>query len=155
MKRRLSSLQTFLMKVIFPGLWIPLFGMAPLMMFLGLAQGPDAPPKWLFLFIWLVGSAFIYWGCVRLKEVSVDAEFLYVSNYIKEITIPLSEIFDVTENLWLNIHPVTIHLKSPSEFGDKIVFMPTVRFFSLFSSHPVVSELKELARSKNMTAKFR
>ena len=125
------------------------------MMFLGLAQGPDAPPKWLFLFIWLAGSAFIYWGCVRLKEVSVDTEFLYVSNYIKEITIPLSEIFDVTENLWLNIHPVTIHLKSPSEFGAKIVFMPTVRFFSLFSSHPVVSELKELARAKNMTAKFR
>jgi hypothetical protein len=154
MRRRLSSLQTILMKVIFPVLWIPLFGMAPLMMFLGSAKAPDAEAKWWFLFIWLVASVSIYWSCIRLKEVSVDEEFLYVSNYIKEITIPLSEILDVTENRWINIHPVTIHLKSPTEFGDKIVFMPTTRFFGLFSSHPVVAELKHLARSSSM-ARFR
>ena len=154
MKRRLSSLQTFLMKVIFPGLWIPLFGMGPLMMFLGTFEGQDPPPKWTFLFAWLAGSAFICWSCIRLKEVSVDEDFLYVSNYLKEVAIPLSEIQDVTENVWVNIHPVTIHLKSPSEFGDKIVFMPTVRFFTLFSSHPVVTELKELAKSKGIGAKF-
>jgi hypothetical protein len=136
------------MKVIFPGLWIPLFGMAPLTMFLGGFEGQDADPKWLFLLLWVVGSAFIYWNCIRLKEVSVDENFLYVSNYLKEIAIPLSEIQDVTENVWVNIHPVTIRLNSPSEFGDKIVFMPSVRFFAFFSSHPVVDELKELARSK-------
>ena len=85
-----------------------------------------------FLFGWIVGCVFIYWICIRLKEVSVDDDFLYVSNYRKEIAIPLSEIYDVTENVWVNIHPVTIHLRSPSEFGDKIVFMPTTRFFAFF-----------------------
>jgi len=125
-----------------------------LLMFLGGSETPEQPPKWIFLFFWFAGSAFIYWSCIRLKEVSVDDHFLYVSNYLKEIIIPLSEIYDVTENVWVNIHPVTIRLKSPSEFGDKIVFMPTVRFFAMFSSHPVVSELKELARSKHMGAKF-
>jgi len=65
-----------------------------------------------------------------------------------QIAIPLSEIYDVTENVCVNIHPVTIHLRSPSEFGDKIVFMPTTRFFAFFSPHPVVNELKELARSR-------
>ena len=85
-----------------------------------------------------------------MKRVSVDDNFLYVSNYLKEIAIPLSDIHDVAENRWVNIHPVTIRLKASSEFGDKIVFMPTARFFALFSSHPVVSELKELARSKSM-----
>jgi hypothetical protein len=84
---------------------------------------------------------------VRYKEVSVDEEYLYVSNFIKEIAIPLSDIVDVTESRWLNTHPVTIYLKSPSEFGNKIVFMPTIRFFG-FTSHPVVSELKRLARSR-------
>ena len=142
------------MKVIFPGLWIPLFGIAPLTMFLGAFESQDADPKWLFLIFWLVGSAFIYWSCIRLKEVSVDENFLYVSNYLKEIAIPLSEIQDVTENVWVNIHPVTIRLNSPSEFGDKIVFMPRVRFFEFFSSHPVVDELKELARSKGSGLKF-
>jgi hypothetical protein len=136
------------MKIIFPAVWIPLFGFGALALFFDGAGDPNAPPKWVFLFMWIVGSAFIYWSCVRLKEVSVDDNFLYVSNYLKEIAIPLSEIDDVTENVWVNIHPVTIHLRSPSEFGDKIVFMPTVRFFAFFSSHPVINELKALARSR-------
>lgn len=142
------------MKVIFPLLWIPLFGFGTLTMFTGGFQGADASPKWMFLFGWIAGSVFIYWSCVRLKEVSADENFLYVSNYLKEVSIPLSEIYDVTENVWLNIHPVTIHLKSPSEFGAKIVFMPKVRVFAFFSSHPVVDELKELAGLKSTASGF-
>lgn len=123
------------------------------MAFLGGSKDADPVAKWFVLWVLVVGSAFIYWSCIRLKEVSVDDDFLYVSNYLKEISIPLSNIYDVTENVWINIHPVTIHLSSPSEFGDKIIFMPKTRFFALFSSHPVVKELKVLARSKNMTAR--
>lgn len=148
MRRRLSSLQTVLTKVVFPALWIPLFSVGALTMFRGGLNGADEPARWFFLLMWIAGSAFVYWNCIRLKEVSADDNFLYVSNYLREIAIPLSEIRDVTENVWINIHPVTIHLKSPSEFGDKIVFMPKVRFFAFFSSHPVVEELKELARAK-------
>ena len=142
------------MKFVFPAIWIPVFGFGVVMMFLGGIKSGDFLAKWAFLFVWLVGFAIIWWSCVRLKDVSVDENFLYVSNYFKEVSIPLSEIYDVTENVWVNMHPVTIHLKSPSEFGDKIVFMPTVRMFALFSSHPVVNELKELARSKSMTARI-
>ena len=119
-----------------------------------MGESKNAPPKFIFLLGWIIGIAFFYWACIRLKAVSVDDNFLYVSNYLKEITIPLSNIYDVTENRWLNIHPVTIHLKSPSEFGDKIIFMPKVRVFSFFSSHPVVAELKELARMKSMETRF-
>jgi len=116
-------------------------------MFIRSDAGPLSPPPWIFLFFWIAGSAFLVWDAARLKFVSVDDDFLYVSNYLREIAIPLTDIYDVTENVWINTHPVTIHLKSPSEFGDKIVFMPKTRF-SLFSSHPVVKELKQLARSK-------
>lgn len=123
-------------------------------MFLDGFEGPAAPPKWIFLIAWVAGAGFIWWSCTRLKKVSVDDNFLYVSNYQKEIAIPLSDIDDVTENLWVNIHPVTIHLKSSSEFGEKIVFMPTARYFAFFSSHPVVSELRELARSKSVASGF-
>ena len=136
------------MKIIFPALWIPLWGFGTLMMFLGQFEGALESPKWVFLFAWLAGSAFIYWSCARLKKVSVDSDFLYVSNYLREISIPLSDIRDVTENVWLNIHPVTVHLKSPSDCGDKIIFMPKIRF-SFFSSHPVVTELKDMAGAKS------
>ena len=147
MKRRLSSLQTPLLKVFFPVLWIGGWGVGTAAMFLTVDWNFEAPPRWLFLLMWVAGAAFIYWSCVRLKVVRVDGDSLYVSNYLKEISIPLSDVRDVTENVWVNIHPVTIHLRSPSAFGDKIRFMPKVRF-ALFSSHPVVGELKELARSK-------
>ena len=152
MKRRLSSRQTVLTKFIFPAIWIPLVGFVTLSMFLDSFEGPAPPPKWIFLFAWVAGAVFVWWNCVRLKRVSVDDNFLYVSNYLKEIAIPLSDIHDVTENRWFNIHPVTIRLKASSEFGDKIVFMPTTRFFAFFSSHPVVSELKELARAKSLAS---
>ena len=154
MKRRLSSLQTVLMKIVYPVMWIPSFGFVTFMMPFDGPNGRDFPPKWLFMVGFVASAVFVYWSCVRLKEVSVDDQFLYVSNYLKEVSIPLSEIYDVTENKWINIHPVTIHLKSPSEFGEKIVFMPKTRSFAFFSSHPVVNELKKLAGSKNMAAGF-
>lgn len=149
MKRRLSSLQTILVKFVLPGFWIPVWGLVVFRVFFGDSEDPDPMAKWAILFMWVMGSAIFYWTGVRLKDVSVDDNFLYVSNYLKEIVLPLSEIYDVTESVWINIHPVTIHLKSPSQFGDKIVFMPKSRMFALFSSHPVVKELKLLARNSN------
>lgn len=146
MKQRLSSLQTFLMKIILPIIWITSFGIGVINSFIGKDMGSDMPPKTFFLIFWILGIAFLYWICIRLKTVSVDGNFLYVSNYIKEISIPLSDISDVTENRWINIHPVKIHLKTPSEFGETIIFMPKIRLFAFFSSHPVVNELKELVK---------
>ena len=148
MRRRLSSLQTFLTKIIFPVFCVFVGGIVILGMFLNEFAEHVAPP-WPLLFGWLIGTGFIYRSCIRLKAVSIDENFLYVSNYLKEVSIPLSEIYDVTENRWLNIHPVTIHLRSPSDFGDKIIFMPRVRF-SFLDSHPVVGELKKLARSTDL-----
>lgn len=147
MKRQLSSLQTFLFKVIFPAIWIPIFGLGAAVMFLTPFNGKSGSGCF-FLFLWIGGTVAIYYFAIRLKDVSVDDEFLYVSNYLKTVKIPVSQIYDVTEIVWLNIHPVTIHLRSPSEFGTKIVFMPTMRYFGFFSSHPVVAELKQMSQSK-------
>ncbi len=146
MKRRVSSLQTPLMRFIFPGF-------IGVMLILGGAwpDGPIPPPNWFSLFVWIVSSIFIWRTSVRLNEVSLDQQFLYISNFLEETSIPLSEIKDVTENGGINIHTVTIHLYSPSKFGDQIVFVPTTRLFGLFSPHPVVAELKQLATSKSLT----
>lgn len=135
------------MKFIFPPAWIIGFGIGTFSMWFGdlhLKNGSVAsePIKYQFLFMWFLGTAFILWYCTGLKKVNMDSKNLYVSNYFKEIIIPLSEMSAVDENRWINIHPVTIHLKSESEFGKKIVFMPSSRMFGFFSSHPIVSELR-------------
>lgn len=76
---------------------------------------------------------------------SMDDKNLYVSDYRKEIAIPLSEIADVTENRWLHAHPVTINLRNQTVFGDKIVFMPTFKYFAFWTGHPIVGELLNAA----------
>ena len=140
MRTRLSSIQTIFVKIIFPTIWTILFGEV-----VG-AGAQQAGPNFGLLLFWIAGAVLMWWQCARLKVVHVDDNFLYVSNFLKEIAIPLSDICDVTENRWSNVHPVTIHLASPSEFGNKIIFMPTQRMFAFFTPHPVVGEIKRLAR---------
>jgi hypothetical protein len=152
MSQQISSMQTFIMKVIFPVVWITAFGFGTLMLWLdAMHDKVGAPPpdemKWQFLLIWIIGTTFISWLSLPLKQVRVDSTNLYISNYLKEVSTPLKNISDVTENRWINIHPVTIHFRNPTEFGHKITFMPTVRFFALWSSHPIVEELKRWART--------
>jgi hypothetical protein len=91
MKRRLSSLQTVLMKIVYPVMWIPIFAFITFTMPFGAPEGRDFPPKWLFMVGWVASAVFVYWSCVRLKAVSVDDQFLSVSNYLKEVSIPLCD----------------------------------------------------------------
>ena len=139
------------MKIIFPVAWILLFGFATLNMWLGNfhSKGGASVPdfvKWQFLIMWVVATVLLIWSCVPLKKVRVDAHNIFISNFAKEIAVPLSDIRDVTENRWINIHPVTIHFKQSTEFGAQITFMPTTRVFGFGSSHPVVQELKLLSK---------
>jgi hypothetical protein len=150
-ERTLSSAQTVWMKFVFPTFWISMFGLVTVALFLGAFLGPhnSLPPdgmKWAFLAVWVAGTIFIYWGCARLKRVRIEDSAIYVSNYLKEIRIPFDAVADVTENRWINIHPVTIHFRTATEFGDRITFMPKIRIFG-WRSHPVVAELRQLAHA--------
>lgn len=145
MKRTISSAQTFIAKFIAPILFIIVL-ISLLSDFYKSPKNLISLPFPFLIFIFLC-IAFSFWFSGKMKKVSIDGQNLYISNYLKEISVPLSDIYDVTEIVWLNGHPVTIHLKNPTELGSKILFMPKIRMFAFFSSHPVVSELKESARS--------
>jgi hypothetical protein len=145
----LSSRETFIMKVLFPIVWIGAFTAATVGLFLSpdswhSAQGGAVDPetKWTFLTITIVGGVFIWWACIRLKRVRMDDHALYISNYAKEIVVPLANVAEVTENRWINIHPVTVVFHAETEFGSRIVFMPKVRWFAFWSSHPVVDDIR-------------
>jgi len=136
--------------MLLPPAWFTGFGIATLNLWLGNFLGrTGAPPpdatKWKFLIGWVFGSAFILWTNSGLKRVRVDSENLYVSNYLREISVPLTMITDVTENRWLSIHPVTVHFGSMTGFGQRITFMPPLQYFGLWRTHPVVAELRRLA----------
>jgi hypothetical protein len=151
MKRQLSSKGTFFAKVVMPCAAIVILSGVILGIFFGMSGEKSLPLSLRFMFLALpvVAATILYWTVMKYMAVSIADNFLYVSNYMKEISIPLSNVEDVTEIVWLRGHPVTIHLKTGSEFGKKITFMPQTRGFNFFSSHPVVAELKELARINN------
>src|ERR1051325_4296476 len=109
---RLSSLQTCFCKFFLPPIWIGMVGLIVLRM------SHDGRPSLLFYLVWIFGSAYVCWSCVRLKSVNIDDHSLYISNYFKEIVVPFSDVGDVTENRWINNRPITIHFKVPTEFGD-------------------------------------
>jgi hypothetical protein len=100
---------------------------------------PDLEPPILKMI--LVLPFFAFWEYSRIKRVAIDEDFLYVSNYFRSERIPLDNIDSVTDNIWLDSHPVTIHLKEPCSFGRKIIFMPQMLIL-FFQHHPIVKELQ-------------
>src|SRR5437763_1143410 len=134
------------MKFVVPVIWIAGFGFGTAMLFRDASAFGDRPPppdlKWLFLVALPVGSIFMYWWCGRLMRVVMTDRELRISNYRREIIVPLSDVDEVTENRWVNIHPVTVQFIRRTDFGHRIVFMPKRRPFGFFSSHPIVAELR-------------
>lgn len=145
MKRELSSKQTFLLKIILPICFIAILTAAISVIIFSSEKSEISPVIIIFPLIGLLGIFSMYFTVMRYKKVSVDERFLYVSNYRKEIKIPVSNISDVTETKWIRTRPITIHLKTESEFGRKIVFTPKMNGFRVFADNPIIAELKESA----------
>ncbi len=141
-RQSLSSMLTIVYKFIFPTFWIGGFGIGTIGVLFSEPKMADG-----FVIGLLIGSLICYFFCFPLMSVEKDERYLYISNYRKTIQVPFSEIEDITEAPFINIHPVWIKFKNPTEFGSKIIFMPYYHFGSLLMmSHPVVSQLKESAR---------
>lgn len=145
MKKQISSDMTVVWKYIFPGLWIPFMGVAAV--FAGFQAATE--PGWSLIVLgWIAASGYLIWFARRLKYVSIDDDILYVSQARKEIKIPLTHIIDVRENFWASPKLITLTLDQPSEFGTKIVFVPTSLVFASLRSHPIVKEIKRAVQRR-------
>ena len=94
----------------------------------------------------VVGGLCWYWWGIRLKRVEVDDQWLYVSNYLRDIQVELRDIEEVSENRWVNIRPITVRFRRDTGFGPRIVFMPPARWWGFWQPHPVVRELEDAAQ---------
>ena len=91
------------------------------------------------------------WCCLTvytpLKAVSVDGRNLWVSNFRKEIAIPLSEVKQVAEVEQFRFKLIVLSLRRPTEFGRQIKFMPRAQL-RLWKEHSAVGELRRLIESQ-------
>ena len=135
MRRQLSSAMTPINKF-----GLPVFIVA---FCLNAAFRVGVPNGWPVVLVMTVMLVVWYFVAGRLLVVRLDDKLLYVSNYRREIEIPLSEVAKVVENKLINSRNVTIYLTRPSAFGSQITFMPEVHFFLFFRDHPVVAQLNQ------------
>jgi hypothetical protein len=106
-------------------------------------------------FLVLFGVIAVYKTVGRLKRVSHDDDMLYISNFREEIRVPLRDVVNISEQRWnMGVHTVTIEFSKQTDFGNKIIFIPALKFFELYRSHRIANELRSLvAEAKQPTIK--
>ncbi len=138
MKRTISSAFTMLSKCVIPVMIVVLVIVEAWVMF-----SEDSLVVTLVVMPVSIIAIASLWLCVPLKRVQIDDETLYISNYIRTIAVPFSEIESIKENKLFSTHPIWITLRNPTAFGKTIMFSPS--WCPPFSSHPIVDELRRLA----------
>ena len=98
-----------------------------------------------FIIFGLVSSIFVHLMVGSLKRVILAGDKLLVSNYLREIEVPLSRVEYVDDPDWSSLRRITLALREPSEFGDQIIFSP-----AFFEAGGIVRELK--SRLENASA---
>jgi hypothetical protein len=94
------------------------------------------------------GVCFNVWLSLRIKKVETDGRYLYVSNYVRETAIPLSDIYDVKEMRWMQPYWITIELSRPSEFGNRIILVPPFRWGAFWTANPLVDDIRSRANEQ-------
>jgi hypothetical protein len=129
MIRTISSGKTFIIKIIFPLLWLAMILVLVVFLFLGeryfhvTFNGPlPIPIRWVIVGSQIIIFMIIWLPSRKLKRVRMDEQFLYISNYWKEIKVPLQEVADV-KSTWWDISGVTVTLRNPTLIGSRIHFM--------------------------------
>jgi hypothetical protein len=102
------------------------------------------------ILLFFLACLLLFWNPMRSKVLKLDGDRLIVSNYFRETVIPLRDVDRVSGSILISPEFVSIHLKTPSAFGSKIVFLPPVRFFVGFNRHPLVAELRALVEAARL-----
>jgi hypothetical protein len=92
---------------------------------------------------------FIWWYVIHplADLVWLDESDLVVRKGGLEERVPLSGVEKVEQSYFTNPERLTLHLAAPGPLGDKIVFLPPIRYFRMpFSTHPLAEELRDLVR---------
>jgi hypothetical protein len=149
MKRMISSAWTLPYKIMIP----IMLGAISIILMVSLVSSSSPLPRNAYIVVaWSVaGTLFFSWWGLGLKRVSVDDRNLYVSNWIREISIPLSGI-DSVDSLYGGWR-VMVRLKAKYKFGWRIVFLAKWQPFVFSPSRSVVDELRLLVKSadENLT----
>jgi hypothetical protein len=155
---------TFFYKWVFPIMWfgiLSLFLVGPLV---GSLSGRSVTLEPVALIPPVIMAVFGYFIMKKLvfdlvDEVLDAGDALVIRNKGFEARVPLADIINVNYAQLTSPPRVTLSLRHPGQFGDKITFCAPVRLspFAVFSPSPVIEELInriDAARRGDRTPKF-
>src|SRR5262245_38818571 len=83
----------------------------------------------------LVLTLWVTWFWIGLKRVAVTETDLHISNYRREIAVPLRDVDRVAQRR-LAVNAVVVYLARDTEFGRRVAFYPKGHYFTLIWTHP-------------------
>jgi hypothetical protein len=145
--RRISSGMTFFYKRIFPIIWfgfLVLLITVPLIAPLIGVSTFDSPRDF-----FIVPVIMIFVGYFFMKKLFFDlvdevldaGDALVIRNGHLEERVALSDIMNVGYAQFMNPPRVTLSLRNPSKFGDRVSFCAPVSLMPSFSTNPIIDEL--------------
>jgi len=151
--RTLSSHKTFFAKFIFAPFLvvIGLLAVAILGHAFGSAKGDAGLPfVSAFLLLWLGLAALFISRIIRWKRVRIDTSSFYISNYFKQIQVPLNQLSGVSEQRRFGTRTIALSFRPGTAFGEVVRFKPRT-YPWLWRAHPVVTELQAIAAGTPLT----
>ena len=84
---------------------------------------------------------------LRLKDIWIDENYLYLTTMFRNLEIPLEAIASVTEDTRGKITQIKIIFARQTGVGNSLTFIPYFSFRA-FQNHPVVEEIRQFVKSK-------
>lgn len=122
------------------GRYLAPFVLLPLIVVFVLGFEASDPRWWLMLGGLLIGGVAGFVHDRQLKHVDLLDDSLVISTRFgrKTITVPFSQVVEVRVVM---MQRVVLRFREPTEFGEKIAFVPTFRWLTPVSFHPDVVQL--------------
>lgn len=116
----LSSHLTFIYKYLFTSLMILIYLFVFCLLF---TYRDDAVFSAVLIIgiLLIIGTGFVFYQCISIKKVKFDNSYLYISNYIKKVNVPFSNVKSISK--WFICFYI-IDFRNKTEFGNSIVLLP-------------------------------
>jgi hypothetical protein len=140
--KTLSSPVTFLFKYIFPFGYLFIFLYSSWYLFDKSANLDRQCVAFLIVCLIFAGYGFLL--SFQLKRVRIDEKNVYVSNYLREITVPAANLRNATERGWMLPSTILLEFERETELGDRIRFIPV-----FLREWEIIADLRKLMRESS------
>ena len=103
--------------------------------------------RWAVVGVAIFQILFLVILILRLKDIWIDENYLYLNTMFRNSEVPLEAIASVTEDTRGRITQIKIIFARQTGIGNTLTFIP---YFSLrfFQKHPAVEEIMEFVKRK-------